>query len=148
MPSPLRRRLAALALAAATVGAGLFVHAALADGYASDAAGDILYAVLIYLLVVALLPRVRPLGVAGISFAWCAAVEFFQLTGLPELWGAAVPPSTLVFGTVFTPTDLLMYAIGVAAAFAVDAARAGLARSGRGDEAGTAVTPVDAEEPP
>ena len=148
MPSPLRRRLAALVLAAATVGAGLFVHAALPDGFATDAAGDILYALLIYLLVVALVPRVRPLGVAAISFGWCAAVELFQLTGLPEVWGAALPPLTLVFGTVFTATDLVMYLLGVAAAFAIDAARAGLARYGREHEAVTVVTPVDAEESP
>ncbi|HEX5856653.1 MAG TPA: DUF2809 domain-containing protein [Microbacterium sp.] len=148
MPTPLRRRLAAVLLAAATVCAGLFVHVALPDGFETDAAGDILYAVLIYLLVVILGPRLRPLFAAAVAFAWCAAVELFQLTGLPEIWGTAFRPLTLVFGTVFTTTDLVMYLAGVAFAFAVDAVWTALARSRGEHEAGTIVTPVDAEESP
>jgi len=148
MPSPARRRLTACLSAVVVVGAGLFVHLALPDGFATDAAGDILYAVCIYLLVVVVAPRLRPRAVAALSFAWCAAVELFQLSGLPETWGAAFPPVMLVLGTVFTPTDLLMYAIGILAAFAVDAARAALARSRSEHEAVTIVAPVDAEESP
>jgi hypothetical protein len=148
MPSPPRRRLAAFLSAAVVIGAGLFVHMALPDGFATDAAGDILYAVCIYLLVVLLAPRLSPAVVAAIASAWCAAVELFQLSGLPEAWGAVLPPVMLVLGTVFVPTDLLMYAVGILVAFAIDAARAALARSRPAHEAVTIVAPVDAEEPP
>ena len=50
------------------------------------------------------------------------AVELFQLTDLPEQWGAAFRPLMLVFGTVFAVTDLLFYAAGVAAAALGDGA--------------------------
>ncbi|MBO9626958.1 MAG: hypothetical protein J7484_11355 [Microbacterium sp.] len=49
--TPGRRRLALAALAAVTVAAGLLVHRGV-DGVAGDIAGDALYAVLAYLLVV------------------------------------------------------------------------------------------------
>ncbi|MGC5170008.1 DUF2809 domain-containing protein [Micromonospora sp. DT81.3] len=148
MPSPRRRRLAAGLCAAAVVCGGLFVHLALPDGFATDATGDILYAVFIYLLLVVVAPR-RPASiVAAIAFTWCTAVELFQLSGLPEAWGAAFAPVMLVLGTVFSPTDLLMYAIGILIALALDAAVAALARSRREHEAVTIVAPVDAEEPP
>jgi hypothetical protein len=135
-------------LAAAVVAAGLFVHTALRDGFATDAAGDLLYGVCIYLGIIVLLPRLRPPVVAGIAFAWCAGVEFFQLTGNPETWGAAFAPAMLVLGTVFTPTDLLMYALAILVAAALDATGAALARSRRQHEAVTIVEPVDVEEPP
>jgi hypothetical protein len=130
------------------IGLGLFVHLALPDGFATDAAGDILYAVCIYLLVVALAPRWWPPLAAAVAFGWCAAIELLQLTGLPEAWGAAFPPAMLVLGTVFSPSDLAMYALGILACLAVDAAVGGLARSRAGREAVTIATPVDAEESP
>jgi hypothetical protein len=147
MPSPRRRRLTAGLLAAAVVCAGLLVHLALPDGFATDAAGDILYAVCIYLLLVVVAPRLPASIVAAIAFAWCTAVELFQLSGLPEEWGAAFAPAMLVLGTVYSFTDLLMYAIGILVALALDAALAALARSRREHEAVTIVAPVDAEEP-
>lgn len=102
------------------VAAGLAVHAFAPDGFASDAAGDALYAALIYLLAVFFLPRAASWIVAVAAFGWCAAVELFQLTGLPEVWGAAFTPLMLVFGTVFAPQDLLLYASGVAGVWVID----------------------------
>lgn len=78
-PGP-RRRLLAAVLAAVTVGAGLTVKLAAPHGVGNDIAGDALYAVLIYLLVVALLPRLRPASAALIAVTTCVAVELFQLT--------------------------------------------------------------------
>lgn len=111
-----------LALAAVVVtGVGLAVHAFAPDGFASDAAGDALYAALIYLLAALLTPRWPSWGSGSVALAWCVAVELLQLTGLPEQWGAEFRPLMLVFGTVFSATDLAFYALGVALAAGLDA---------------------------
>lgn len=117
----MRRLILALAGIVVVV-AGLSVHAFAPDGFVSDAAGDALYAALIYLLVAFLAPRWASWATGSVALAWCVAVELFQLTGLPEQWGAAFRPLMLVFGTVFSPSDLLFYALGVAVAVVVDAA--------------------------
>ena len=115
------RRWIAGGLLAAAIAVGLGVHAWVPGGAASDITGDVLYAVAAYLAVVLIAPRLPPLAVAGIALAWCVAVELFQLTGLPIRWGAGFPPVTLLLGTVFDSRDLLVYALAVAGAFAVDA---------------------------
>jgi hypothetical protein len=115
-----RRRATLSVTAAAVIVCGLLVHAFAPDGFLSDAAGDALYAVLIHLLVAFAAPGLRPCKAGAIALAWCTAVELFQLTGLPELWGSAFRPLMLVFGTVFSPWDLLFYAVGVAVAAAID----------------------------
>ena len=111
--------------------AGLVVHYLLPAGQGTDIAGDALYALAAYLVVVALAPRWHPVAVFGVSAAWCVAVELFQLTGLPVAWAEAFPPARLVFGTTFTAADLGLYAVGVAAATAADAL-ASRARHGSG----------------
>jgi hypothetical protein len=117
-----RRRPAAAGAAAAVLASGLGVHLLAPAGFASDAAGDALYAALIHLLGVLCAPRAPSGAVASAALTWCVAVELFQLTGLPESWAVAVPPLTLVFGTVFAPQDLALYAAGVAIAWGVDVA--------------------------
>ena len=106
----MRRLILALA-AVVTIAAGLGVHAM---GWGP--AGDVLYAVLIYLLL-ALVMRRRAWILA---LAWCVGVEFFQLTGWPAAWGS---PWTLVFGSGFAWGDLVCYAVGVALAAASDSAQ-------------------------
>ena len=102
------RRLILAIAAVVTIGAGLSVHAI---GWGP--AGDVLYAVLIYLLL-ALLMRKR----AWIpALAWCFGVELFQLTGWPAAWGS---PWTLIFGSGFAWGDLVCYAVGVALAAGID----------------------------
>ena len=113
------RRIAAVVVVALSVVAGLLVPGQL-PGAAGDITGDALYAVAVYAGLVALAPRASSLLVAGIAAAWCVAVELFQLTGLPEQWGAAFRPIMLVFGTVFDPRDLVVYVLSVAAAAAID----------------------------
>ena len=114
------RRTALAVAAILTIAAGLAVHAFAPDGFWSDAAGDALYAGLIFLLVAFVLVR-APWLAAALALAWCVEVELFQLTGLPEAWGIAFRPLMLVFGTVFSPWDLLFYAVGVVVAALGDA---------------------------
>lgn len=117
-----RRRLIAVGLTLATVGAGLAVRFVLRRGAASDVAGDGLYAILIYLIVVFLAPRARPAVAAVVAGLLCVAIELFQLTGLPVAWAATFPPSALVLGTGFDPRDIVVYVAAVVIAALVDAA--------------------------
>lgn len=118
----MRRILLGLA-AIVAIAVGLGVHA-LGSGFAADAVGDALYAVLIYLLAAIVLRG----GAWVLALAWCVGVEFLQLTGWPAAWGS---PWTLVFGSGFAWTDLVFYAVGVALAAGVD--RVLLARRVRRD---------------
>ena len=115
------RRAFGAGLAGAAVAGGLGVHAFAPDTAATDAAGDLLYALLVYALAMAFWPRLAPVAVGGITLAWCAGVELFQLTGLPQLWASAVPPIVLVLGTVFDVRDLAVYAVAAVGAALVDA---------------------------
>lgn len=106
-PRPMRRILLVVT-AIVTIAVGLGVHAA---GW--GAAGDVLYAVLMYLLAAIVLRR----GAWILALAWCVGVEFFQLTGWPAAWGS---PWTLVFGSGFAWGDLACYAVGVVLAAGID----------------------------
>lgn len=120
MIAPARRRLVAASLAALVVVAGLAVHVG-ASSAASDIAGDALYAAMAYLLVVLLAPRWPVWLAAVVAAAWCVAVEFLQLTGLPAVWGAVFPPVRLVLGTGFDARDILVYVVAAGVCAAVDA---------------------------
>ncbi|MDY0829592.1 DUF2809 domain-containing protein [Microbacterium sp. BG28] len=130
-----RRRIVAAVAAAVTVVVGLGVHRFAPDGAVSDIAGDALYALLVYLLAVVIVPR-RALWVPALgAWVWCAAIELFQLTGLPLSWGDGFPPIMLVLGTVFDVRDLVVYTVTVLAAATVDrlsGAARGRARAERG----------------
>ena len=102
------RHIILVVAAIVTIVAGLGVHAL---GWGP--AGDMLYAVLIYLLAAIVLRR----GAWILALAWCFGVEFFQLTGLPAVWGS---PWTLIFGSGFAWGDLVCYAVGVALAAGID----------------------------
>ena len=115
-----RRRLIAAGLAVATVFVGLAVRFALRRGTASDVAGDGLYAILIYLIVVFLAPRARAAVAAVVAGSLCVAIELFQLTGLPVAWSATFPPIALVLGTGFDARDIVVYFVAVAGAAFLD----------------------------
>jgi len=119
-PSSIPRRVTAAVLLILTIAAGLLVHGALPDSAATDIAGDALYAVAAYLAVVLIAPRLPPVVAGAIAAAWCAAVELFQLTGLPLAWGAQFTPVMLVLGTVFDVRDLAVYLATIALAAALD----------------------------
>lgn len=121
MTGTARRRVAALAFGIVFVATGLGVHAFAPDTAASDIAGDLLYALLMYALVVVVAPRLPSAAAGAITLVWCVGVEVFQLTGLPIAWAAAFPPIVLVLGTVFDARDLAVYAVAAVGAALVDA---------------------------
>lgn len=84
-----------------------------------------LYAVLVYLGVLLVIPRMRSLLAAAMAFGLCALIEFAQLTGVPAALGEWFPPIRLVLGTTFVATDLAAYLAGVIVVAAVDAAARG-----------------------
>ncbi|MFG6491190.1 DUF2809 domain-containing protein [Microbacterium sp. P03] len=121
-----RSRVRVAALAVLVVGAGLAVHLWLPDSAVSDIAGDALYAIVAFLAVVFIAPRVRPWIAGAIALGWCMAVELFQLTGVPLQVGGLIPPAVLVLGTVFDARDLLVYVVTVALMTGADAAARGI----------------------
>lgn len=115
----MRRRLLPGLLVAATIAAGLGVAVLLPDTAVTDIAGDALYAVAAYLLVLFAAPRASVWVAAVIALGWCAAIELLQLTGVPERLGAAFWPAMLVLGTVFDGRDLVVYAVTIVVVSAV-----------------------------
>ncbi|APR82914.1 integral membrane protein [Minicystis rosea] len=107
----LRRRCPLLVAAPAIVIAGLGARAML-GGLAAKLAGDALYTVLVYILVLMVRPETsirRAFAVAvGVSFA----VEFAQLTPYPAILAKKHVLFRLVLGTTFGLVDLAGYVIG------------------------------------
>lgn len=118
--SAVTRRIVGAAVAVAAVASGVLVHLGAPDGAASDIAGDALYVIAVWGALVALLLRLSPWVVGAIVLAWCVAVELFQLSGWPLRWAGEWPPIVLVFGTVFDPRDLLVYAVTASLVTVVD----------------------------
>ncbi|MEU1348850.1 DUF2809 domain-containing protein [Streptomyces sp. NPDC005795] len=117
----LRIRGVAAGVAVLTVAAGLGVRT-VADGAVAKYAGDALYTVLVCALVALCAPRARPLAVAGAGLGISWAVELMQLTGVPAELSERSTVARLVLGSTFNAPDLLWYAVGAAAAWAVCAA--------------------------
>jgi len=126
-----RRRILLVVVAVALVVSGLTL-ARLTDGAAWTFVGDALYAALLYVVVAAIAPRASARTVALLAFAACAAVEVFQLSGIPAQLAQTLPAAALVLGTTFQWTDLLAYALGAAAAGMVDVVSRREAGSSRG----------------
>ena len=115
-----RSRPVVVALAVVIVAAGL--GARVLPGLVGDAAGGMLYAVLLYVLIVLISPRLRATPAALLAVLLGVAIELAQLTAVPALLADAFPPSSLVFGTTFAPLDLVWAAVGPALAAGVDVA--------------------------
>ena len=107
--------------AAVVVLAGLGARAGLPHAL-GDPLGDALYATLVVLLVVLVRPRTAPASAALAGLALCAAVELFQLTGVPAELAARWPLVRLALGTTFWAPDLLRYAVGAALGWGLCAA--------------------------
>ncbi|MGY3682027.1 ribosomal maturation YjgA family protein [Streptomyces sp. TE33382] len=122
--SVVRTRVWAAGAAVLTVAAGLGIRS-VAGGDVAKYAGDALYTLLMYVLVVLVAPRVRPRVAAGVALAFSWAVEFAQLTGVPAELSARSAVARLVLGSTFNAPDLFWYAVGAGAAYG---ARAGWGR--------------------
>ncbi|MFE7504821.1 DUF2809 domain-containing protein [Promicromonospora sp. NPDC057488] len=114
----LRRRAVPAVAAVLTVVAGLSVRSVLA-GDVAKYAGDALYALLIFWLVLVVAPRTRGWVAAVVACGFSVAVELFQLTGVPATLGAHSTLARLVLGTTFNAPDLPWYAVGAAAGWAL-----------------------------
>lgn len=122
----LRRRLAFAALALGTLVAGLAVHLGLRGALPAavhDVTGDSLWATMIAWGVGALAPSATPATRATVAYATCVAVETSQLLHTPALDALrATTAGRLVLGSGFDPRDLVAYAVGVLAAWALERA--------------------------
>lgn len=112
------QRLVPAVAAVVTVAAGLSVRSVL-GGDLAKYAGDALYALLIFWLVLVVAPRTRAWVAAVVAFAASVAVELFQLTGVPAELGAHSTLARLVLGTTFNAPDLPFYAVGAALGWAL-----------------------------
>ncbi len=77
-------------------------------------AGDILWATMVFFLVALLLPTLSTLRVAVITGAFSLAIECLKLAKIG--WLVAFrnhPIGHLIFGSVFSYTNLLCYAVGI-----------------------------------
>lgn len=115
----IRRRVAFLALAGATIVVGLIVHlrgSALMP-VTRDVLGDALWAMMIAWWAGALAPRTRLAVRSTAAYAVCATVEFSQLYHTATLDSIrATTIGHLVLGSGFDPRDLAAYGVGVALA--------------------------------
>jgi Protein of unknown function (DUF2809) len=122
----LRRRALFITLALATIAVGLLVRFggdALLGWGVRDKLGDALWAMMIAWWIGALAPRARLVTRVAAAYAICAAVEISQRYHTPTLDAIrATRVGHLVLGSGFDPWDLLAYALGVAAAAALEAA--------------------------
>jgi hypothetical protein len=122
---PHRRRPWLLVLVALVVALGLGSRTAGAraalPAFIPDHAGDTLYAVLVYLLLLLVAPRLPVRAAAAGALALCVLVELSQRVHTP--WLDALRAHrlvALVLGRGFLASDLLCYALGVGLAAAAD----------------------------
>ncbi len=116
----LRSRRATLLAVPLTVAAGLGSRV-LFGGLAAKVAGDALYTVLIYVLVVLVRPDVRPSRAFAVALGLSFAVEFAQLTPYPAWLSSKHVILRLIFGTTFGFVDLAGYVVGATLAVALHA---------------------------
>ena len=116
----LRARRAALLAVPLTVAAGLGSRAFL-GGLVAKMAGDALYTVLLYVLVVVVRPAVRPSRAFAVSLGLSFAVELAQLTPYPAWLSSKHVILRLIFGTTFGFVDLAGYVVGAILAVALHA---------------------------
>jgi hypothetical protein len=124
----LQARRAALLAVPVTVVAGLGSRAFF-GGLFAKVAGDALYTVLIYVLVVVVRPEVRLSRAFAVALGLSFAVELAQLTPYPAWLSSKHVILRLIFGTTFGFVDLAGYVVGAAFAVALHAAMRGRARA-------------------
>lgn len=85
-------------------------------GHPAKLAGDALYTVLLYVLVLVVRPDASPRRAAAIAIGASFAVELLQLTPYPAWLSSKHVILRLIFGTTFGFEDLLGYVLGGALA--------------------------------
>lgn len=111
----LRPRWVLLCAVPLTVIAGLGSRRVLA-GLPGKLAGDALYTVLVYLLVLLVRPATRPRRAFAVALGVSFAIELAQLTPYPAWLSSKHVLLRLVFGTTFGLEDLVGYVIGACCA--------------------------------
>ncbi|MFI5842874.1 DUF2809 domain-containing protein [Catenuloplanes sp. NPDC051500] len=84
-----------------------------ADGAIEQFSGTALYASMVYAAVVFLWPRLSPWSSGAIAVAFCWAVEFSQLTGIPAELSERSLLARLALGVQFDLIDVFVYPAGV-----------------------------------
>ncbi|MCT9932179.1 DUF2809 domain-containing protein [Planotetraspora sp. A-T 1434] len=125
-----RYRFTAVVAAVIVVAVGLGVRAAF-EGPVAKYAGDLLYTVLVYALIIVVAPRTRPVTAAAVALGLSWLVEFAQLTPIPAELSARSTVARLVLGSTFNAPDLLWYAVGACVGWAVHRAASPYLRTGR-----------------
>ncbi|MDR0482620.1 MAG: DUF2809 domain-containing protein [Cellulomonadaceae bacterium] len=104
-------RLVSLALLAAVVLVGLGGRVILPPAVGGPL-GDTLYATMVVVLVVLVIPGMAPWLAALLGWGVSAGVELLQLTGASGAIVVHFPAARYVLGTTFAATDLAWYALG------------------------------------
>jgi hypothetical protein len=81
--------------------------------------GDLCYAAGAFLVIGLIAPGLRPGTIAAAALVYCLAIECFKLTGLPARWDANAL-LRIIFGTTFSPHNLLCYLAAIMTLFAVE----------------------------
>ncbi|WP_037094657.1 DUF2809 domain-containing protein [Rhizobium leguminosarum] len=108
-------------------------------GYAADLpfvvvkyGGSALWGAMVYLLVALIFAKSRPAGIAVIALLLAISVELFRLYHTPWLDAFRLTTAgALLLGRIFSPWNMLAYAIGIAAACAFDPGRRAVITAGR-----------------
>ncbi|MFS8050407.1 DUF2809 domain-containing protein [Rhizobium sp. BR 314] len=83
--------------------------------------GSILWGAMVYWLLVTALPGARRITTTSAAMIVAALIEFSRLWHTPALDAFRLTTAgALLLGRVFSPWNILAYAIGIAAAFALD----------------------------
>ncbi len=82
-------------------------------GLLGEVVSTALYATLVQVALLALLPRLTIVRASWMSLAWCWLLELAQLTTIPRQISALHPLLRLIFGTSFDAKDLAAYLLGV-----------------------------------
>jgi hypothetical protein len=124
----LRTRVIALVAVPVVIACGLGARAVL-SGLLAKIAGDALYTVLVYVVVLLVRPTTRPSRASAIALAVSFAVELAQLTPYPAWLSSKHVLLRLVFGSTFGFVDLAGYVVGAAFALAAGTLASRIARA-------------------
>ena len=123
MVSSISRRITTLTLLLITIVAGLIWRLAPLHlpWFAYKYGGSALWAIALYWLIAAILPRRTPLQLALIASILSAALEFSRLYHLPALDAFRLTlPGKLLLGRIFSPKNIAAYWLAILAATLLD----------------------------